>query len=180
MDPKASYVALAAYNRWMNRKLYAAAAGLADEQRKRDLGAFFGSLHATLAHLLLADRAWLGRVSGDAELGVSRDRDGRAIPVRGLDHVLYDVFEDLRREREATDEAIVRWVDGLDEAALSADVAYRNMSGAEQRHPCWWAVSHMFNHQTHHRGQATTILVQLGVDPGVTDLIAFLRNPSAG
>lgn len=179
MNGKDPYLAFAGYNRWINRKLYAAAAGLSDEQRKRNLGAFFGSLHATLAHVLLGDRAWLGRVSGDPALGRSLDASGNEIHVRGLAHVLYEDFADLRREREQTDEAIVRWIEGLDEAVLGADVAYRNMSGTEQRHATWWAVSHMFNHQAHHRGQATTLLLQLGVDPGVTDLIAYLRDPSA-
>ncbi len=44
----------------------------------------------------------------------------------------------------------------------------------------WWAVQHFFNHQTHHRGQATTLLKQLGKDPGVTDYVQFLRLEAAG
>ena len=179
MELETTYVAFARYNRWMNRKLYALAATLAEEERNRDLGAFFGSLHRTLAHLLLGDRAWLGRLGADPAEVRSLDRDGREIAIRSLDQVLYEDFAELRREREKTDETILRWVEGLDEARLAADVSYVNLSGVAQKHPLWWAVSHVFNHQAHHRGQATTLLRQLGRDPGVTDLIAFLRNPDA-
>lgn len=179
MDLKTNFTAHARYNRWMNRKLYAVAAELSEGDRTRELGAFFKSVHGTLAHLLLGDRAWLARMSGDPAAGRSLDAEGREIAVRGLDHVLYAAFSDLRRERERTDDAIVAWIDALDEARLGADVEYKTMAGAAQRHPLWWAVTHFFNHQTHHRGQATTLLKQLGRDPGVTDLIAFLRNPEA-
>jgi uncharacterized damage-inducible protein DinB len=176
---KETFVAHAAYNRWMNQRLYGAAAELDDRERKRDLGAFFKSIHGTLAHLLLADRAWLARLTGDPAVGRSFDSAGNEIAVTGLDHVLYDDFADLRREREKTDAALIDWIDSLDDAKLDADVSYRTMAGAPQQHPLWWAVSHVFNHQTHHRGQVTTLLKQLGRDPGVTDLIAFLRSPKS-
>ena len=176
---KESFVAHAAYNRWMNRKLYDAAASLDERERKRNLGAFFKSVHGTLAHLLLADRAWLARLTGDPSAGRSFDSAGNEIAVTGLDQVLYEDFEDLRREREKTDAALADWIDSLDDATLSAEVSYRTIAGAAQKHPLWWAVAHVFNHQAHHRGQATTLLKQLGRDPGVTDLIAFLRNPKS-
>jgi uncharacterized damage-inducible protein DinB len=179
MELKTNFVAHARYNRWMNRKLYGVAAELSEGDRTRDLGAFFKSVHATLAHLLLGDRAWLARMSGDAAAGRSLDAGGREIPIRGLDQVLYTDFAELRRERERTDETIVAWIEALDEARLGANVEYETLAGATQRHPLWWAVTHFFNHQTHHRGQVTTLLKQLGRDPGVTDLIAYLRNPEA-
>jgi uncharacterized damage-inducible protein DinB len=165
---------LARYNTWMNEKLYGEAAALDDEARKRDLGAFFGSLHGTLAHILWADRIWLWRFTQDADVGMSRDRDGNAIPIGMHDQVLYEDFADLRRERAKTDAHIERWVDGLDDARLAGSFSYKNMSGAVREHPLWMAVTHFFNHETHHRGQATTLLKQLGRDPGVTDFMVFL------
>jgi len=83
VDPLAPYVALARYNTWMNEKLFAGAATLSDEERKRDLGAFFRSLHGTLNHLLLADRAWLGRFTHDPVLSESRDAAGQPISYSG-------------------------------------------------------------------------------------------------
>jgi len=170
------YAALAAYNRWMNEKLYATAAELTDEEGRRDLGAFFRSVHGTLGHVLLADRAWLGRFTGDRAVAESRDASGAPIALTGkLDQELYADFAELRRERARTDADIERFVAGLDADRLAAPFRYRTNAGVPQEHPLWWAVLHFFNHQTHHRGQATTLLKQLGRDPGVTDLVAMLR-----
>ncbi|MBX6392725.1 MAG: damage-inducible protein DinB [Burkholderiales bacterium] len=158
---------MARYNRWMNDKLYDCCARLTDAQRKEDMGAFFKSIHGTLNHLLLADRIWLGRFRG------------QPFPARALDQELYADFDELRRERRATDEEIERWVASLTEADLARDLHYTSMSNPQpRRHPLWFALAHFFNHQTHHRGQLTTLLKQRGIDPGVTDLLWMA--PSAG
>ena len=149
----------------MNARLYETAGALTDEERKRDLGAFFHSLHGTLNHLLLADRIWLGRFLGDAPLKMP------------LDGELYADFDELRRERVRTDDEIVVWIDAMTDDRLAASFSYSNSRGESFQHPLWYAVLHCFNHQTHHRGQATTLLMQLGKDPGVTDLIGLLRTP---
>ncbi len=238
MDLPSQYRVFAKYNRWMNEKLYALAATLSDEERKRDLGAFFRSIHGSLNHLLLTDRVQLGRftsrlrkkafpqpaslsvvsprrgrtigkqpdpsptaqdkvLSQGAEsrrgcIGVSPhpasdpgitsllqtlDAGGNPVPIRSLDQELYSNFDTLRRERARTDLAIEKWASGLTIEKLSGSLRYRAMlDGREYEHPLWWAVSHFFNHQTHHRGQITTLLMQLGKDPGVTDLMAMLRS----
>jgi len=164
-----SYVALARYNRWMNEKLYAVAAELSDDERKRDLHAFFPSLQATLDHILFADRIWLAR------FGVADGAEVRASEA-GYGGDIFADFTELRRERARTDDAIDRWVTTLSDDVLAAPFRYTNMAGKPFEHPLWIAVQHFFNHQTHHRGQATTLLKQLGRDPGVTDLIALLRQ----
>lgn len=169
------YAAMARYNAWMNAKLYAAAATLDDEARRRDVGAFFRSVHGTLNHLLLTDRAWLARFTRDASHLASRDGTTPAF-TGALDQELYADFGALRAERAKTDGDVVRWIGTLRDQDLAAPLRY--FSAAYQRkfeHPLWWAVSHFFNHQTHHRGQVTTLLVQLGVDPGTTDLVDLLR-----
>jgi uncharacterized damage-inducible protein DinB len=173
------YAAMARYNAWMNRKLYDAAARLSEEERRRDLGAFFRSVHGTLNHLLLTDRAWLARFTGDGAL--FRSIDGTTPELSGrLDQELYADFDVLRREREKTDADVDRWVATLDDAALAAPIRYYSIAYArDYEHPLWWAVSHFFNHQTHHRGQVTALLVQLGRDPGTTDLVDLLRNEPA-
>jgi uncharacterized damage-inducible protein DinB len=177
IDPSAQYRALARYNRWMNDRIYAVCAALPDEDRKRDRGAFFRSIHGTLNHLLLTDRAWLGRLTGDPRQAAFQDAAGQPIVFTGrLDQELYADFDLLRRERTQTDGVIETWVETLDPERLAAPIRYRTTAGVACEHPLWWAVSHFFNHQTHHRGQVTTLLVQLGQDPGVTDLIALLRS----
>ena len=177
MRPPHPYEAFARYNAWMNEKLYALCTGLPDEERKRDRRAFFGSLHGTLNHILLGDRIWMLRFTGDRSRFESLDRDGKPIHPRGLDHVLYRDFDLLRSERAKTDAQILDWLGGLDEAQLTAPLAYRTVTTNEDWEvPLWWALSHFFNHQTHHRGQLTTLLSQLGIDPGLTDLVVFLHD----
>jgi uncharacterized damage-inducible protein DinB len=158
------YRALAQYNRWMNERLYEHAAALTDEQRKRPLGAFFGSLHGTFNHLLLTDRIWLARVGA-----------GDPPAFRALSDELFSDFAELRRERATSDQALSAFVAGLTPADLGRTMHYSATSGAKE-HALWCALSHLFNHQTHHRGQATTLFMQLGRDPGLTDLIALLRG----
>jgi uncharacterized damage-inducible protein DinB len=163
--------ASARYNRWMNDKLYGLAATLTDESRKRDRGAFFKSIHGTFNHLLLADRVWLARFKG---VTVPAEFLGPA-GIRSLDQELYVDFEDLRRERALTDDELSVWVSGLTHEQLAAPLVYMRL-GQKQDPPLWWAVAHVFNHQTHHRGQITTLLTQQGCDPGSTDLFAMLRE----
>ncbi|HQR55830.1 MAG TPA: DinB family protein [Burkholderiaceae bacterium] len=150
---------MAAYNGWMNRKIYEAAAGLTDAERKADRGAFFRSLHSTLNHLLWADRVWLQRFNG------------KDYPVGRMGADLYDAFDALVDARRAMDDEIGTWAAQLDSAQLAGTLTW--FSGVAQREmsrPRWLCVMQMFNHQTHHRGQVTTLLKQAGVDPGVTDL----------
>jgi uncharacterized damage-inducible protein DinB len=177
MSPVDQYRALARYNAWMNERLYAVAATMPDAERRRDVGAFFRSIHGTLSHLLLTDRAWLWRFTQDARVAQSLDAEGKPIaPTGRLDQELYADFEQLRRERVRTDADIAAFAAALTPERLASELAYRTTAGKEQRHVLWWAVSHLFNHQTHHRGQVTTLLKQAGYDPGVTDMIEMLRG----
>ncbi|NLE85125.1 MAG: DUF664 domain-containing protein [Myxococcales bacterium] len=170
------YRTLSRYNSWMNAKIYERAASLGDEERRRDLGAFFRSVHGTLNHLLLADRIWMGRFTGRPEEFASKDATGEVIPFQSLAQELYADFDQLRAERAATDAQIEEYCATLDAAALAAPLRYRMTSGVANDHPLWWALTHFFNHQTHHRGQASALLTRLGADVGVTDFIAFLRS----
>jgi uncharacterized damage-inducible protein DinB len=166
---------MAQYNTWMNHSIYDTCASLTDEQRKRDLRAFFGSIHRTLNHLLLTDRVQLGRFVG-ADRTQSLDERGRPIEIHSLDQELYADFAALRREREKTDAMIEAWTTEITPEFLARDMVYDAMSAiGRYRVPMWIAVTHFFNHQTHHRGQITTLLSQLGYDPGVTDLMALHR-----
>ena len=146
---------LAAYNQAMNQQLYAVCTKLPDAERRRDRQAFFRSMHGTLNHLLLTDRLWLGSFIGEQ---YSFDT---------LDQELYADFDELRGEREITDRNICEWADKLTTADLNAPFR----SGAKKLgYPLLVVVTHFFNHQTHHRGQLTTLLSQQGIDYGVTDL----------
>jgi len=155
---------LARYNRWMNARLYDAAARLSDADRKADRAAFFRSIHGTLNHLLLTDRLWMARFTG------------ATYPVGSLGDELYSDFGELARARVAEDARIERWVADPTDAELTADLEYFSQVNPEpRRHVLWFALDHFFNHQTHHRGQVTTLLYQCGIDPRITDLIGVRK-----
>jgi uncharacterized damage-inducible protein DinB len=156
---------MARYNAWMNGKIYDCCSRIPEVQRKQDVGAFFKSIHGTLNHLLLADRVWMGRFVGPLFTPVS------------LAQELYSDFDELRREREKTDRDIVAFAEGLDDAALAHTLNYQSIVNPAPRTVAMdLAVMHFFNHQTHHRGQVTTLLMQRGIDPGVTDLMWMPGN----
>ncbi|MGD2131752.1 MAG: DinB family protein [Maricaulaceae bacterium] len=159
MTTPALFQAMARYNAWMNEKLYAAASTLSDEERKADRGAFFGSIHGTLDHLVFGDRAWMNRLGP------------RDYPLKPLGGLQCEDWDELRAARVDLDADIVGWAGGLTEDWLAETLEWK--SGVYARdfsHPHWGLVMQLFNHQTHHRGQATTLLTQAGVDVGPTDL----------
>ncbi|MGE0256494.1 MAG: DinB family protein [Alphaproteobacteria bacterium] len=160
----AHFRTFARYNRWANARLYAAAAALPDGQYRADRGAFFGSLHGTLNHILVGDRVWLARITGGGEA-----------PKR-LDEILHDRLDALTAAREQEDARLISVIDGLDDARLAETLRYANMSGKAQETPLAQVLAHLFNHQTHHRGQAHAIISGLGRDAPELDLIYFLRE----
>ncbi|SIO26298.1 Uncharacterized damage-inducible protein DinB (forms a four-helix bundle) [Rhodovulum sp. ES.010] len=153
---------MARYNRWQNRAAIEAAGALPLEARTADRGAFWGSIHGTLAHLLWADHMWMSRLDGwEAPNVVLGDSSGFVAD-----------WADLRSKRQITDARISRWVQGLSGADLRGDLSWRSSStGRELNMPRALCVVHMFNHQTHHRGQVHAMLTAAGTDPGPTDLL---------
>lgn len=154
---------MAAYNAVANRRLYAACALLPDTARRRDRGAFFGSIHGTLNHLMVGDLIWMARFEG-----------GEA-PSTGLDAELHAGFEALARARLALDRRIEDFFVALDVGALGREIDYVNNQGRRFVDPLSLLLPHFFNHQTHHRGQVHTLLSQAGVEAPVLDLHRVLK-----
>ena len=163
---------MADYNRWMNDRLLAAAARLSRDALFLDRGAFFGSVFGTLNHLLVGDSIWLHRFAmhplGFPALEVMQDWP-RPVSLR---EPLADDLAGLARRRQALDAIIGTMAAETSTMHLAADLVYRNTAGTLFRRPFGALLQHFFNHQTHHRGQLTTLLFQAGIDPGETDLLA--------
>jgi len=104
---KARYLMFAGYNTWCNERLYDAAAKVSDADYRADRGAFFKSLHGTLNHLLVGDRIWMQRFTGQSEVPAN------------LDAILFDDFADLRQARRTEDACISRNAD------LAGTIRYR-------------------------------------------------------
>jgi uncharacterized damage-inducible protein DinB len=157
---------LAKYNTLANRRLYEACARLSDTERKRARPAFFGSIHGTLNHLMVGDRIWLARFSGEE------------VPSTGLNVILYEDFGELREVRETEDDRIAEFTASLDEGFLSGTIRYVNNEGEVFEDPVALLVMHFFNHQTHHRGQIHDMLTQTNIPPPVLDLHRVIKpNP---
>jgi uncharacterized damage-inducible protein DinB len=155
----------AAYNAWANERIYEAAAGLSKEEFGRDVGAFFKSMRGTLNHILVADRIWLKRLTGEGDAPAA------------LDTILYIDLPKLRVARSAEDKRLFGWIESQSEKALAGRFTYMtvtDMRTVSQRVAP--ALSHLFNHHTHHRGQAHTILTLLGKEAPSLDLIYFQRT----
>ncbi len=161
--PKAYFEQMAAYNRWANRRIYDDAETLSDQVRKQQAGLFFGSIHGTLNHLLVTDYIWMWRFNGEGPL-----------PQR-LNQILHEDFHDLRVAREAEDERILQFV--TDIADYDHEICYQNSSGKTFRQTLASALQHLFNHQTHHRGQLHAGLTIAGIrEPASLDLVVLQRG----
>ena len=167
---------MAEYNRWMNGGIYRAAAELPPDVLRENRGAYFGSIFGTLNHIMVGDIIWLARFSAHpiAMDSLEPIRSMRAIA--SLDQTLHDDLHGLRSAREDLDDMIVAFAAEAGEAHYDSELSYRNTRGALCRKRFGPLVQHFFNHQTHHRGQVTTLLSQVGIDPGVTDLLELIPD----
>jgi uncharacterized damage-inducible protein DinB len=164
MDFQGYFKTLALYNRWANQRIYTAVAALPPDIYMADRGMFFRSVHGTLNHILVADRIWLFRITGEGN------------KPQTLDEILYDDFEALKAARIAEDERILKVVSHMPAAQFDQPLAYANMKGVALEDPCVMVFGHLFNHQTHHRGQIHSALSQAGYEPPALDIIYFQRE----
>lgn len=162
---KSHFTMMADYNAWANGRLYGMAMQLTDDQYRRDTGAYFKSLHGTFNHILVADLIWMHRLTGDGDRPAS------------LDAIVCDDFPSLTAVRQREDQRIITYVDSLSDAELEEVWEYRTMDGTLQRQRRRETLAHIFNHQTHHRGQAHAIMTALGVvEPDGLDLLLMQRE----
>jgi uncharacterized damage-inducible protein DinB len=160
----------------MNSRLYEVSGALSAEALALDRHAFFGSLLGTLNHIVVADTIWLKRFA----LHPANYREYE--PIRHLPHpispdqILFADFGELSRHRKMLDAVISSWANCVTDADLNQVLQYANTKGVVFARRFFSLVMHFFNHQTHHRGQATTMLSQAGVDVGITDLLALIQN----
>lgn len=165
---------MARYNQWMNRKLYETAGKLTAAQLAENRGAFFGSVLGTLNHIMVADTLWLQRFASalpqHPELDVIRQLPTPA----SLDATLFDDFAALQQQREVLDAAILAFANSVTDDELAGLVRYKSLKGMPASRQLFSLLMHFFNHETHHRGQVTTLLSQGGLDVGVTDLVMLI------
>jgi uncharacterized damage-inducible protein DinB len=168
---KPHFSMFAGYNRWANERLYEAVGKLPAAEYRADRGAFFGSLHGTLNHLIVADRIWMRRFTGEGPIQTK------------LDEILFDDLGSLAAERRDQDERIIAYIEGLREADFAAPFIYRTIvNPTDITQPLAPALAHFFNHQTHHRGQAHCLVTEIAGNAAMPslDLIGFQRETGIG
>ncbi|MFV1985375.1 MAG: DinB family protein [Thiohalomonadales bacterium] len=150
----------AQYNKWMNDHFYTLCDSISDEERKRDTGAFFKSIHGTFNHILLGDRLWMSRFQGTT------------FDVESLDQELYSDYGELKNQRIITDKTIAQYVESLTNEVLDKPITFvSKVKQSEHTYILRDCILHFFQHQIHHRGQISTLISQLGIDIGVTDMM---------
>ena len=155
---------MARYNRWQNQSVFNCAEKLSDAQRRENRGAYFGSVHGTLCHLMFGDRAWMWRFTKDEAIKP-------AVKSTAETATFIPDWADLTAQRTAFDARIITWADELSDADLARDLTYVSViANRQSTKPMGLLVAHMFNHQTHHRGQAHALLTSFGLSPEDTDL----------
>lgn len=164
MDLCSHYRLLARYNSIANQRLYAACAALNDSEYRKQRAGSFGSIHALLNHILLGDRIWMSRFEGG----------GQHTPP--LATILFDSLSELRVGREQEDARIERFFETAAPEFFSRTLQYVNSKGQPYAEPAMIAAAHLFNHQTHHRGQVHVMLSQTAVAPPSLDMHRIL-NP---
>ncbi|MEM9063241.1 MAG: DinB family protein [Pseudomonadota bacterium] len=165
---KSYFEMMADYNSWANNRLFDAVSELDDEDYRRDLGAFFNSLHGTLNHIYVADLIWMSRFRGLPN------------PPWKLSHIAHDDPSELRRRREALDRDIIGYTGALTERQLSEEFTYVTMTDHRRTTQALSpALAHFFNHQTHHRGQCHAMLTRVSDDAPAMDLVYFQREANA-
>lgn len=154
---------LAKYNRLANVRLFDCCSELSPTQRKKDRRAFFRSIHGTLNHIMIGDRIWLSRFQGET------------VPSTGLDEILYDDFDELWEERQSMDRRLSEFVEAKDPDFLEEKISYINNEGHRYDDPVHLLLPHLFNHQTHHRGQVHDMICQTDVDSPVLDMHRVIK-----
>ena len=160
---KTYFLMLAHYNQWANQKLFSILTTLTEEQLNQDCGAYFKSLMQTANHLLVGDLLWFERIKGAVASNYA------------LDEILYPQIMSLIPARFEHDQCLIGFFNEYDEAAFNRFITYIRR-GQTYTEPLIEILAHLFNHQTHHRGQMHSMVFQLTGKSLELDLIFFQRE----
>ena len=153
---------LANFNAWANTKIFSSCKELDGTEYKKDRGAFFSSIHGTLNHLLVVDRAYISRI------------EGKDHGLKSLDQILYENLFQLEEARIKEDKRLVDLINNLSEESIHKEITYNGFETGKNTHTINTILITMFNHQTHHRGQIHNMLSQAGIKPPQIDIPDFI------
>ena len=159
----ANFQLLADFNAWVNTKIFSACKELVEEEYKKDRKAFFSSIHGTLNHLLVVDRAYISRI------------EGKDHGLKSLDQILYENLILLEEARIKEDKRLVNLVNNLSKDNIHREITYKGFDASKQNYTINLILITLFNHQTHHRGQIHNMISQAGIQPPQIDIPNFIK-----
>ena len=165
---------LGRYNQWLNSKIYLAASRISEKDLAENHGAFFGSILGTLNHIMVGDIIWLKRFAKHPSSMVSLSGVVELPNPTSLDQIIYNDFASLHSQRIWLDKQIIEWLVEIADTDLDNIIDYKTTMGEIHRKQYSSLILHLFNHQTHHRGQVSTLFSQLGIEIGATDLLGVI------
>ena len=151
------------FNKWTNEKIITSCKKLTETEYKKDRGAFFSSIHGTLNHLLVVDRAFVGYI------------EEKNHGLKSLDQILYENLFQLEEARIKEDKRLVDLINNLSEESMHKEITYQGFDSGKQTYTINLILMTLFNHQTHHRGQVHNMLSQAGVKPPQIDIPDFVK-----
>ena len=163
MTTLTNFQLLANFNTWANMKIISSCKELDDVEYKKDRKAFFSSIHGTLNHLLIVDRAYISRIEG-IDHGL-----------KSLCQILYENLYQLEKARIKEDKRLVDLVNSLSEKSIHKDITYKGFETGNTTYKINMILITLFNHQTHHRGQIHNMLSQAGIKPPQIDIPDFIE-----
>ena len=173
---KRNFQNLANYNQWANNELCRHLTEMDSDVLYKDYGTFFSSVFLTFHHILNCDLIWLNRFSKlPCDYELASDLDIYIIPNSVL-AINYANLDELLSVRRNLDKTIIQWIEGLREDIIQTDIKYNNISGKRINASSCGLITHFFNHQTHHRGQITTMLSQSGDNTYNLDYLEFSKR----
>ena len=167
---------LANYNRSYNETLLSALSTMPESEIWQDRGIYFKSIGITLNHIMVWDLTWLRRIHLARPEFVSLVRLNAFTDTNANDQILYEPLGEFAAARRRLDSVLTDFAEEVDRIAVDAVVSYMTKAGQVQNKTLGGLVQHLFNHQTHHRGQITAVLSQVGADYGVTDMLVTLPD----
>ena len=163
MKTIANFQLLANFNAWANTKIIFSCKELDDAEYKKDRKAFFSSIHGTLNHLLVVDKAYISRI------------EGKDHGLKSLDQILFKNLFQLEEARIKEDKRLVDLINNLSKESLHKEIAYQGFDKSKQTYTINLILITLFNHQTHHRGQIHNMLSQAGIKPPQIDIPDFIK-----
>lgn len=170
---------MAEYNALMNQKVCDSISTISNDILWQDQKAFFGSILGTLNHLMVGDLIWLNRfdMHPNYSKGFKALESLTDFPLpTKLKQILYEDKQSFIIARQALDQVIIRFISELSESDFLQTLSYKNTKGDCFSKLFSMLLQHFFNHQTHHRGQVTTLLSQTHIDIAETDLLMLIPD----